>query len=51
MNRSELSIRRPTTTTLTMLGICVFGVMSYQLLPNASALASGARAADGGGHL
>src|SRR5258706_275103 len=33
MNPSELFIKRPITTTLIMLGIGVFGVMSYQLLP------------------
>ena len=33
MNFASLFIRRPITTTLIMLGITVFGVMSYQLLP------------------
>src|ERR1700675_1602898 len=33
MNLSELFIKRPITTTLIMLGIAVFGVMSYRLLP------------------
>ncbi len=33
MNPSELFIRRPVTTTLIMLGIVIFGVMSYRLLP------------------
>ena len=33
MNLAALFIRRPITTTLIMLGITVFGVMSYQLLP------------------
>ena len=33
MNLSELFIKRPITTTLIMLGICVFGAMSYRLLP------------------
>src|ERR1700722_6416517 len=33
MNLSELFIKRPITTTLLMLGVCVFGVMSYRLLP------------------
>ena len=33
MNLSALFIKRPITTTLIMLGICVFGVMSYRLLP------------------
>ena len=33
MNFAELFIKRPITTTLIMLGICVFGVMAYQLLP------------------
>src|SRR5690349_20637454 len=33
MNLSELFIKRPITTTLIMLGITVFGVMSYRLLP------------------
>ena len=33
MNLSGLFIRRPITTTLIMLGICVFGVMAYRLLP------------------
>jgi len=33
MNPSELFIRRPVTTTLVMLGIVIFGVMAYRLLP------------------
>jgi hydrophobic/amphiphilic exporter-1 (mainly G- bacteria), HAE1 family len=33
MNLADLFIKRPITTTLIMLGISVFGVMSYQLLP------------------
>src|SRR5256714_9562492 len=33
MNLSEIFIRRPVTTTLIMLGILVFGTMSYRLLP------------------
>ena len=33
MNFAALFIRRPITTTLIMLGITVFGVMSYQILP------------------
>ena len=33
MNLSDLFIKRPITTTLIMLGICVFGVMAYRLLP------------------
>jgi HAE1 family hydrophobic/amphiphilic exporter-1 len=33
MNFADLFIKRPITTTLIMLGITVFGVMSYQLLP------------------
>ena len=33
MNLADLFIRRPITTTLIMLGIAVFGVMSYRLLP------------------
>jgi HAE1 family hydrophobic/amphiphilic exporter-1 len=33
MNVAELFIKRPITTTLLMLGISVFGVMSYRLLP------------------
>ncbi len=33
MNFAELFIKRPITTTLIMLGIAVFGVMSYRLLP------------------
>src|SRR5919106_1543366 len=33
MNFAALFIRRPITTTLIMLGITVFGVMSYQSLP------------------
>ena len=33
MSLSELFIRRPITTTLIMLGICVFGVMAYRQLP------------------
>jgi HAE1 family hydrophobic/amphiphilic exporter-1 len=33
MNISSLFIRRPVTTTLVMLGIVLFGLMSYVLLP------------------
>ena len=33
MNIAALFIKRPITTTLLMLGITVFGVMSYRLLP------------------
>ncbi len=33
MNMSELFIRRPVMTTLVMLGIVIFGLMSYVLLP------------------
>src|SRR2546423_11917571 len=33
MNLSALFIKRPVTTTLVMLGILVFGTMSYQRLP------------------
>jgi hydrophobic/amphiphilic exporter-1 (mainly G- bacteria), HAE1 family len=33
MNLSELYIRRPIMTTLVMIGILIFGWMSYQLLP------------------
>src|SRR5262245_18370347 len=33
MNLSALFIKRPVTTTLIMLGVCVFGVMAYRLLP------------------
>ena len=33
MNPSEIFVRRPVTTTLIMLGIVIFGVMSYRLLP------------------
>ena len=33
MNLSALFIKRPVTTTLIMLGIIVFGAMSYRLLP------------------
>ena len=33
MNLSELFIRRPVMTTLVMLGILLFGVMGYFLLP------------------
>jgi HAE1 family hydrophobic/amphiphilic exporter-1 len=33
MNPSALFIRRPVTTTLIMLGIVIFGGMSYRLLP------------------
>jgi HAE1 family hydrophobic/amphiphilic exporter-1 len=33
MNLAALFIKRPITTTLIMLGIAVFGVMSYRLLP------------------
>ena len=33
MNIPELFIRRPVTTTLVMLGILIFGIMGYRLLP------------------
>src|ERR671936_1631992 len=33
MNIAELFIRRPVMTTLVMLGILLFGVMGYKLLP------------------
>ena len=33
MNIPELFIRRPVTTTLVMMGILIFGIMSYRLLP------------------
>ena len=33
MNLSELYIRRPIMTTLVMIGILIFGWMSYQTLP------------------
>jgi HAE1 family hydrophobic/amphiphilic exporter-1 len=33
MNLSEIFIRRPVMTTLVMLGILLFGVMGYRLLP------------------
>ncbi len=33
MNISELFIRRPVMTTLVMIGILIFGIMSYFLLP------------------
>ena len=33
MNLAALFIKRPITTTLIMLGIVVFGVMSYRVLP------------------
>jgi hydrophobic/amphiphilic exporter-1 (mainly G- bacteria), HAE1 family len=33
MNLSELFIRRPVMTTLVMIGILIFGLMSYVLLP------------------
>jgi hydrophobic/amphiphilic exporter-1 (mainly G- bacteria), HAE1 family len=33
MNLSEIFIRRPVMTTLVMLGILLFGMMSYVLLP------------------
>src|ERR1700686_4339358 len=33
MNLSELFIKRPITTTLIMMGIAVFGLMAYRLLP------------------
>src|SRR3974390_2661344 len=33
MNLAALFIKRPVTTTLIMLGIGVFGMMSYRLLP------------------
>src|SRR6476469_2652561 len=33
MNLSEIFIKRPVTTTLIVLGIIVFGAMSYRILP------------------
>jgi hydrophobic/amphiphilic exporter-1 (mainly G- bacteria), HAE1 family len=33
MNIPELFIRRPVTTTLVMMGILIFGIMGYRLLP------------------
>ena len=33
MNLSAIFIKRPVTTTLIVLGIIVFGAMSYRLLP------------------
>src|SRR5579883_1027585 len=33
MNLSELFIRRPVMTTLVMIGVVIFGLMGYQLLP------------------
>ncbi|HSS44620.1 MAG TPA: efflux RND transporter permease subunit, partial [Thermoanaerobaculia bacterium] len=33
MNIAEIFIRRPVTTTLVMLGILLFGIMGYRLLP------------------
>jgi HAE1 family hydrophobic/amphiphilic exporter-1 len=33
MNIPELFIRRPVTTTLVMVGILIFGIMGYRLLP------------------
>jgi len=33
MNLSEIFIRRPVMTTLVMIGILIFGLMGYQLLP------------------
>ncbi|MDF5730583.1 MAG: efflux RND transporter permease subunit [Rhizonema sp. PD38] len=33
MNLSEIFIRRPVMTTLVMVGILIFGLMGYQLLP------------------
>jgi hydrophobic/amphiphilic exporter-1 (mainly G- bacteria), HAE1 family len=33
MSIPELFIRRPVTTTLVMMGILIFGIMSYRLLP------------------
>ena len=36
MNVSEIFIRRPIATSLLMLGMLVFGVASYQLLPVAA---------------
>src|SRR5262249_61271847 len=33
MNVAELFIRRPVMTTLVMLGILIFGIMGYRLLP------------------
>src|SRR6201987_4016967 len=33
MNLSSLFIKRPVTTTLSMLGVLVFGAMAYRLLP------------------
>jgi hydrophobic/amphiphilic exporter-1 (mainly G- bacteria), HAE1 family len=36
MNLSEIFIRRPIMTTLVMVGILIFGLMSYRLLPIAA---------------
>ncbi|HUN95567.1 MAG TPA: efflux RND transporter permease subunit [Bradyrhizobium sp.] len=36
MNVSEIFIRRPIATTLLMAGICLFGFVSYELLPVAA---------------
>jgi hydrophobe/amphiphile efflux-1 (HAE1) family protein len=36
MNISEIFIRRPIATTLLMAGICLFGIVSYELLPVAA---------------
>jgi HAE1 family hydrophobic/amphiphilic exporter-1 len=33
MNVAEIFIRRPVMTTLVMLGILIFGIMGYRLLP------------------
>ena len=33
MNPSELFIRRPVMTTLVMIGMLIFGLASYRLLP------------------
>jgi len=33
MNIAEIFIRRPVMTTLVMIGLLLFGVMGYRLLP------------------
>jgi len=33
MNLSELFIRRPIMTTLVMIGVLLFGIFAYRLLP------------------
>jgi hypothetical protein len=40
MNLAEIFIRRPIATTLVMIGIVIFGLMSYRLLPISDLLKS-----------